>query len=163
MTKPYKIYIALTRAVDDYCLRHDITRGCFALRVGWSGPSAQNQISNHLNPNSEKPISHAREQRILQELDDRARDMYFSMRKREFELGCTGSVKVSVILKDIEFHTLADDAMIEADEAFAAIKKGLKNGSLSKKEIKALRKEAVEAASFYQKIVDAADAKLEVL
>ena len=78
--KYYNIYIALNRAVNDYCERHGISRGAFAIRVGFNGENAENQLSNHLSP---KNISHERKQMILEELDDTSRRLYFGMRVRE--------------------------------------------------------------------------------
>jgi hypothetical protein len=159
-TKPFHIYQALTRAVDDYCDRHYIGRGAFALRVGFNGPNAENQLSNHLNPRSQKNISHEREYMIMCELDDMARHVYFKLRGKEWGLDTQTTSKPTTINIDMSFHTLADDAMIEGDEAFSAVKKGLKDGLLTKKELKAIRKESIEAVRHYEKMVELADVKL---
>ena len=151
-TKPYHIYIALTRAVDNYCERHDISRGAFAVRVGFRGDNAENQLSNHLNPRSMKNISHEREYMILQELDDISRELYFSKRGKEWGLSVDSGTTLVVSL-DTSFHTLAD-------EAFSTTKKALKDGVLIKKEVNAIRKESKEAVDFYQKMVDLAELKL---
>ena len=158
-TKPYHIYIALTRAVDNYCERHGIGRGAFALRVGFTGVNAENQLSNHLNPRSDKNISHEREYMIMCELDDVAREVYFGMRGKEWGIGVSSDTAPAVSV-EMSFHVLADDAMIEGDEVFATTKKALKDGCLDKKEVKAIRKEAAEAVTHYQKIVDLAEMKL---
>jgi len=159
MNKPYITYIAFTRAIVNYCERHGITRGAFALRIGFTGDNAENTISNHLNPNSMKNISHERENMILRELDDRSREIYFSMRAKEWGLNICSEVTRDLDI-DMSFHCLADDAMIEGDEAFASVKRALKDGVLTKKEIKAVRKESQDAVDFYQKMVDVAEMKL---
>lgn len=161
-TKPYHIYTALTRAVDDYCTRHDIGRGAFALRVGFNGPNAENQLSNHLNPRSNKNISHEREYMIMCELDDKARELYFSMRAKEWGMDVSYG-KISHIQIKMSFHALADRAMIDGSEAFCSIKEALEDGVLSKKELKRISKEAKEAADCYREIVDAAESKLKEL
>ncbi len=158
-TKPYHIYTALTRAVDDYCERHDIGRGAFAIRIGFNGENADNQLSNHLNPRSMKNISHEREYMIMCELDDKAREIYFRMRAKEWGLN-VGRVAEQAVPMEMSFHVLADEAMMEGDEAFAVTKKALKDGVLNKKEVKAIRKESKEAADFYMKMVDLAEEKL---
>lgn len=163
MSKPYTTYIAFTRAIDDYCERHDITRGCFALRIGFTGPSAENQISNHLNPNNTKNISHEREQRILHQLDDEARELYFKMRTKEFGMSVCLDFKALELLDDDDFHGLADAAMIEGDEAFATTKRALQDGSLSHKELKQIAKECRESAQHYERMADVAEMKLGVV
>jgi len=149
----------MTRAIDDYCERHDITRKSFSIRVGFCGDNAENQLSNHLNPRTMKNISHEREYMMIQELDDKGRELYFNMRAKEWgmSVGCDSVALVSI---GMSMSELADDAIIESNEAFATIKKALKDGSLNKKEIKAIRKEAKEAVDFNQKMVDLAEMKL---
>ena len=160
--KPYHIYTALTRAVDDYCERHGIGRGAFAIRIGFNGENADNQLSNHLNPRSMKNISHEREDMIMCELDDKAREIYFTMRAKEWGFKVDRVVEQAVSMER-SFHVLADEAMIEGDEAFAVTKKALKDlrgGGFNKKQLKAIRKESKEASDFYMKMVDLAEEKL---
>jgi len=159
--KPYTTYVALTRAVDDYCERHGITRGAFALRVGFAGENAENQISNLLNPNSQNNISHAREEMFLRELDAKGRELYFSMRLKAWDMSLEHQRSNKVCVVEVSLSEMADRAMIEGSEAFAEVKKHTFNSALTKKDVLKIRKEAYDAVVYFQEIVDLSEKRME--
>ena len=162
-TKPYHIYMALTHAVDDFKARTGVTTRDFAQRVGFTSETPENELSNHLNPRSSKNVSHEREYMIMCELDDKAREVYFRMRCKEWHIVANSEAITEVLPHEVVcLDTMADNAIIESDEVFACIKKVErdKHGKVTKKAWKKIRKEAREAVRENEKIVDTADLAL---
>ena len=78
MNKPFNLYEALTKAVDDYNTRHKYSRGHLADALGYIGANAAIQFSNALNPlNHDKTLNDERKYRLLHSFDEEARIVFF--------------------------------------------------------------------------------------
>ena len=78
MEKPYNLYTALTKAVEDYNERKNLDRGHLADALGFKGVNSAIQLSNALNPNNHtKTLNDEKKYRLLESVDDEARMVFF--------------------------------------------------------------------------------------
>ena len=158
MTKDLTLYTAHKKAIDSYCERHCVDRGHFADILGFNGENAGIQLSNCLNLNSDKTLNDKRKNLLLQAYDDISRRIFFDELQRPW--GYTTCKIKSVVPVDIKvFHILADDAMMEGDEAFRTIKMSLRDKTLDEKELINIEKECKEAKELYRELEEQARAR----
>jgi len=159
--KPYSLYAALTKAVDNYNERHHLNRGHLADALGYAGDNAARQLSNALNPNnSEKTISDHRKKLLFHAIDEEARMVFFTEWMRQWGLK-PAKISAPTFCSVHEFSVLVDDAQMEADDAFKTAKMALRDETLSEDECKAIIKEATEAMRMQEEIIAKAHARLE--
>ena len=161
MEKPYHLYTALTKAVDNYNDRHFLNRGFFADVLNYKGESAARQFSAALNTNNyEKTINDNRKKILLNTMDDEARRVFFTEWMRQWGLKPCSLYKPESF-GIVALNILVDDAQIEADESFKTAKLALRDETLTSKELKDIIKEATEAMQKQEQIVGMAHARLE--
>lgn len=160
MNKPYILYTALTEAVDHYNERNNYTRGHLADAIGFVGKNASIQFSNALNPlNHDKTLNDEKKYTLLHALDHEDRMVFFTNYMKQFGLRPACIMTPDVV--HVNLHQVVDDAQIEADESFKTSKLALRDGTLTKDELKAIIKESSEAEAKQAEIRAIAQARLK--
>jgi len=161
MDKPYNLYTALTKAVDDYNNRHMLNRGHLADVLGFTGDNAAIQLSNALNPNNHtKTLNDEKKYRLLESVDDEARMVFFREWMRQWGLK---PAKMSAPTMEVCMSILVDDAQMEADDVFKTAKMALRDETLDEKECLDIIREAEEAMRKQEEIIAMAHKRLEVI
>ena len=159
MEKPYNLYTALTRAVENYNKRHHIDRGHLACAVGFVGENAAIQLSNALNPNNhDKTLNDEKKYRLLESVDDLARLVFFEEWMRQWGLK---PAMMSAPTVEVCMSVLIDDAQMEADDVFKTAKMALRDEAIDEEECKDIIKEATEAMKMYEEIIRKGHVRLE--
>ena len=159
MTKPTYIYKAITEALKLWEDRHYINaREHLAPLLGLRGKNASIQLSNILNyksynPASPKAMKLSQLDVILQEIDTEDVAYILSAIGDGFGLITVPKPNTLCVLED--FHSAADEAMLENDDVFKVTKLALRDDTLDEDELSAIIKEIKEA--------DAANAKLKAM
>ncbi|UFH59819.1 hypothetical protein [Sulfurovum mangrovi] len=141
MNKPTLMYIAITKAVDDYNNRHNYDRGHLADKLGFNGPHASNQFSNCINPNTtDKSLNSYKIDLLLHLLDHEARMIFFREWMRQFALKPVATESYPVTVDDL--RQAADNVAIEGSESLIVNMHALSDGKVTIDEAKKMRKEA---------------------
>ena len=160
MNKPLILYTAFTKAVDNYNERHHFTRGHLADALGFVGANAANQLSNALNPlNHDKTLNDEKKYKLLHTLERDDVMIFFTHYMKQFGLkpALISTPKVTYI----SLHCAADNAMMEADEAFRATKLSLRDKTLTQKELEDIVRENSEAEEAHALTRRLAEKRLE--
>lgn len=161
MNKPYPLYTALTKAVDDFNDRHALKRDHLAQELGYRGENAGRQLSNALNPNNtDKSISDHRKSLLLHAMDEEARMTFFAEWMRQWGLRPVSMSAPNVCSIKV-FATKVDDAQMEADESFKTSKIALRDGTLTEDELRSIIKEATDAMRLQEEIILMANERLK--
>ncbi|MDM5272097.1 hypothetical protein PGH07_07885 [Sulfurovum sp. zt1-1] len=143
MNKPILLYAALTKAVDDFNTRHNITRGHLADAIGFSGDNAAIQFSNCLNPNNyDKSLNAQKIDLLIHTIDHEARMVFFREYMRQFGIKPVSYELFNVTVNDLR-HA-ADKAAIEGSESIIANMKALSDGEVTVEEAEIMLKEATD-------------------
>ncbi len=158
MTKDLTFYSAHQAAMTSYCERHFVNRGHFADILGFNGENANIQLSNCLNPNSDKTLNDKRKELLFHAYDDISKRVFFDVLMRPSGYTTCKIESVEPVELNI-FHMLADDAMIEGDEAFKTIKMSLRDKMLDEKELIAIENDCKKTKELYRELEEQARAR----
>ena len=161
MDKPYRLYTALTAAVDTYNDTHYLNRGHLADMLGYRGDNAARQFSAALNPSThEKSLNSTRIHQLLDALDDGSRMVFFEQWMAQWALRPV-SMCQAPRLEIEQIHVLMDETQMESSEAWSTAKHALSDSVLTMSEVEDIRKQAVEARAKWDEVVAMCDKRMK--